>query len=198
MSNIRLNYIRDCPFCSVACERLMSPSMPNALESFPFRCTLCAVQHARNADRAHAWGSYSPKWAMFRTQPLQLVKKVRQYTSNLYGSTPPVCIAVLSWLLSFEERETPQYASHLYCSTPPICTAVRLPFVWHGSTFGKILGQGRILVVWILAPKLPNSDLKIAVDFWGGFCSSYSFPRKKARKIPPKNPRQNSPRNSVG
>ena len=69
-------------------------------------------------------------WAMFRKpQPLQLVQKVRQYTSNLYGSTPPICIAVLSWLLSFEERETLQYASHLYCSTPPICTAVRAPFV---------------------------------------------------------------------
>ena len=36
---------------------------------------------------------------------------------------------MLSWLLSFEERETLQYASHLYCSTPPICTAVRPPFV---------------------------------------------------------------------
>ena len=46
---------------------------------------------------------------------------VRQY--------PPICIAVLSWLLSFEERETPQYASHLYCGTPPICTAGRPPFV---------------------------------------------------------------------
>ena len=56
-------------------------------------------------------------------------EKVRQYTSNLYGSTPPICIAVLSWLLSFEERETLQYTSHLYCSTPPICTAVRPPFV---------------------------------------------------------------------
>ena len=63
-----------------------------------------------------------------------------QYTSNLYGSTPPICIAVLSWLLSFEEREP--------CSTPPICTAIRLPFVrqyaphLYGSTFGKILGVG--------------------------------------------------------
>ena len=67
---------------------------------------------------------------MFRKpQPLQLVQKVRQYTSNLYGSTPPICIAVLSWLLSFEESETLQYASHKYGSTPPICTAVRPPFV---------------------------------------------------------------------
>ena len=44
---------------------------------------------------------------------------VRQYP-------PPICIAVLSWLLSFEERETLQYAFHLYGSTPPICTAVLL------------------------------------------------------------------------
>ena len=80
-------------------------------------------------------------WAMFRKpQPLPLVEKVRQYTSNLYGGTPSICIAVLSWLLSFEERETLQYASHLYCSTPPICTAVR-PHLY-GSTFGKILGVG--------------------------------------------------------
>ena len=61
--------------------------------------------------------------------PTTCLKKVRQYTSNLYGSTPPICIAILSWLLSFEGRETLQYASHLYCSTPPICTAVRPPFV---------------------------------------------------------------------
>ena len=56
-------------------------------------------------------------------------KEVRQYTSNLYGSAPPICIAGPSWLLSLEEREIQQYTSHLYCSTPPICTAVRLPFV---------------------------------------------------------------------
>ena len=64
-----------------------------------------------------------------KPQPLLVSEKVRQYTLNLYGSTPPICTAILSWLLSFEERETPQYASHLYCSTPPICTAVRPPFV---------------------------------------------------------------------
>ena len=67
---------------------------------------------------------------MFRKpQPLPVSEKVRQYTSNLYGNTPPICTAMLSWLLSFEERETLQYASHLYCSTPPISTAVRPPFV---------------------------------------------------------------------
>ena len=58
-------------------------------------------------------------------QPLPVSEKVRQYTSNLYGSTPPICTAMLSWLLSFEERETlairlpfvRQYAPHLYGST---------------------------------------------------------------------------------
>ena len=78
-------------------------------------------------------------WAMFRkSQPLLVSKKVRQYISNLYGSTPPICIAVLSWLLSFQERET--------CNTLPVCTAVRLPFVrqyaphLYGSTFWKNAG----------------------------------------------------------
>ena len=45
--------------------------------------------------------------------------------------------------------------------------------------------QGGILAVWILAPKLPKSDLKIAVDFWVDFFLLF-FPRKKARKNPPK------------
>ena len=64
-----------------------------------------------------------------KPQPLLTSKKARQYTSNLYGSTPPICIAGPSSLLSLEERETQHYTSNLYCSTPPICTAVRLPFV---------------------------------------------------------------------
>ena len=52
--------------------------------------------------------------------------------------------------------------------------------------------QGRILAVWILAAKLPNSDLNFAVEFLVDF-SLLFFPRKKARKNPPKNPPQNSP-----
>ena len=65
-----------------------------------------------------------------KPQPLLVSEKVLQYTSNLYGSMPPICIAVPSWLLSLEERETQQYTSHLYCSTPPICTAVLLRKYW--------------------------------------------------------------------
>ena len=60
-----------------------------------------------------------------KPQPLLVSKKVRRYTSNLYGSTPPICIAGPSWLLNLEERETQQYTSHLY-----------------GSTFEKVLGVG--------------------------------------------------------
>ena len=79
---------------------------------------------------------------MFRKpQPLQLVEKVRQYTSNLYGCTPPICIGVLSWLLSFEERATLQYAPHLYCSTPPICTAARPP-IYTAVLLEKYWGLG--------------------------------------------------------
>ena len=67
-------------------------------------------------------------------QPAQSVYKVLQYTSNLYGITLPVCIAVPSCLLSLEERETPaiqlpfvlQCASYLYGSTPSIRTEVLL------------------------------------------------------------------------
>ena len=46
--------------------------------------------------------------------------------------------------------------------------------------------------MWILAAKLPNSDLNFAVDFLVDFFLLF-FPRKKARKNPPKNPPQNSP-----
>ena len=48
------------------------------------------------------------------------------------------------------------------------------------------MNQGRILAVWILALKLPNSDLKIAVDFWVDFSSCFSQgkrPEKIHQKI---------------
>ena len=48
--------------------------------------------------------------------------------------------------------------------------------------FGGIIFQGRILAVWILAPKLPNSDLKIAVDFWVDFFLCF-FQGKRPEKI---------------
>ena len=49
----------------------------------------------------------------------------------------------------------------------------------------KEVFQGRILAVWILAPKLPNSDLKIAVDFFLVDFLLLFFPKEKqARKTP--------------
>ena len=65
------------------------------------------------------------------------------------------------------------------------------------ENLGEFICQGQILAVWILASKLLNSDLEIAVDFWVDFFLLF-FPRKRARKNPPKNPRQNSPGKSVG
>ena len=56
------------------------------------------------------------------------------------------------------------------------------------SSFQWKKGQGQILAVWILATKLPNSDLNFAVDFFLLF-----FPRKKAWKNPPKIPRRIHP-----
>ena len=63
-------------------------------------------------------------------------------------------------------------------------------YVFHPHTFC----QGQILTVWILAAKLPNSDLDFAVDFF----LLFFFARKTARKNPSKNPPQNSPGKSVG
>ena len=73
-----------------------------------------------------------------KPQPPLLLKKVWQYTSNLYRSTSSICIAVLLMPLRSEERETlsvllpfvSQYAPHLYRNTPSICIAVLLGKSW--------------------------------------------------------------------
>ena len=52
--------------------------------------------------------------------------------------------------------------------------------------------QGRIFAVWILAAKVPNSDLNFAVDFLVDFFLLF-FQGKRPEKNPPKNPPQNSP-----
>ena len=66
-------------------------------------------------------------------------KKVRQYTSNLYGSTPPPFVSLdLPGFWACKKGGNPtihlpfvlQYASHLYGSTPPISTAVLLRKYW--------------------------------------------------------------------
>ena len=57
--------------------------------------------------------------------------------------------------------------------------------------------------MWILAAKLPNSDLNLAVDFYGGFFPPVFFskekgPKKSTKKSPAKFTqdfvRKNSPR----
>ena len=65
-----------------------------------------------------------------KPQPPPLLKKVSQYTSNLYCNTPPICIGVLPVPPRSEEREYCQYSSHLYRSTPPIRIAVLLGKSW--------------------------------------------------------------------
>ena len=73
---------------------------------------------------------------MFKNpQPVELVGELPQYASNLYPSTPPICNAVPSWLLSLEEREAPQYTS--YC-------VLRLQYASHlyRQYFEKVPGVG--------------------------------------------------------
>ena len=108
---------------------MVYPRKPSLSEVFFCRPSQMARFPARIAFRSAVAPIPVAPEEFRKPQPLLVSKKVRQYTSNLYGSTPPICIAGPSWLLSLEERETQQYTSHLYCSTPPICTAVRLPFV---------------------------------------------------------------------
>ena len=63
--------------------------------------------------------------------------RVRQYTLNLYGSTPPL-VSPTFLASKLRRKGNPairlpfvlQYASHMYGSTPPICTAVLLEKYW--------------------------------------------------------------------
>ena len=64
-----------------------------------------------------------------KPQPPLLLKKVSQYTSNLYCNTPPISLAVLLVAYALKKGNCHQYSSHLYRSTPPICIAIRLSFV---------------------------------------------------------------------
>ena len=67
-----------------------------------------------------------------------ILKKVSQYTSNLYCNTPPIRIALLLVPLHSEEREIlsallpfiSQYAPHLHCN---------IASHFYRSAFGKIL-----------------------------------------------------------
>ena len=56
----------------------------------------------------------------------------------------------------------------------------------------SLISQGWILAVWILAAKLPNSDLNFAGDFLVDFFLLF-FPRKRPEKIHQKIPRKIHP-----
>ena len=85
----------------------------------------------------HRGGSF-PRRVSETPTPTGLEESTAVHLQFVPGVRPPFCIAVLSWPLSFEERETPQNASHSYCSTPPhlygstppISTAVLLEKYW--------------------------------------------------------------------
>ena len=78
------------------------------------------------------------------------------------------------------------------------------PVIPQSEVLAKFFKAG-ILAVWILAPKLPNSDLKTAVDFLGGFFppafSKEKGPKKSTKKSTAKFTREfgrkNSPRISA-
>ena len=57
------------------------------------------------------------------------------------------------------------------------------------------LNHGQILAVWILAAKLPNSDLNFAVDCWVDVCLLFF---SKERRPQNRNPLKNIPANSPG
>ena len=75
----------------------------------------------------------------FRYPPFTCALKVRQYTSNLYGNTPPRLYRRAFLVSKLRRKGNP--AIRL-----PFCTAVCLPFVrqyaphMYGSAFGKIVG----------------------------------------------------------
>ena len=68
-------------------------------------------------------GSETPTSTRLKESTAVHLQFVRQYA-------PHLCIAGPSWFRSLEEMETLQYASRLYGSTPPICTAVLLRDYW--------------------------------------------------------------------
>ena len=106
------------------------------------------LQHASNSEgissmalqKAIASGDSVHSEEFQKPQPLLVSEKTPQYTSNLYGSAPPICIAVPSWFLSPKERDTQQYGSHLYSNAPPMCAAILLRKYWGlGSIHGALI-----------------------------------------------------------
>ena len=83
------------------------------------------------------------------------------------------------------ERSDPSL--HSKSPAPKTCLKFVPTTVFQGSNQGdpnlSIISQGQIRAMWILAAKLPNSDLNFAVDFFGDFCSCFS--NEKGPKNPP-------------
>ena len=77
-----------------------------------------------------------------------------------------ICICLPVHCLSALSDRQPY--CHIIATSSPCCRATK--------------SQGQIPAVWILAAKLPNSDLNFAVDFLVDFFLLF-FPRKEAQKI---------------
>ena len=93
----------------------------------------CTWSHTEDWDRRVLLRVRGSEICLFNVlgSRCSILSFLAQYTSNLYGNMSPICIAVLSWLLGIENRETPQYTSHLHCSTPSICTMNMPPILYH-------------------------------------------------------------------
>ena len=109
--------------------------------------------------------------AVFRKpQPPQLVLKVRQYTSNLYGSTSPICIAVffLTSSLRGKGNLAVRLPFVLHLSAPLICTATRPPFVrqYFWKNTGGFKGPDRLKTVRIVNLLSVVNLLRVVIHYW--------------------------------
>ena len=117
---------------------LGSPAPLRPLSSSPVSLGVLIMPKRACSHWRHSEESQNPP-------PPLLLKKVSQYASNLYCSTPPISITVLLVPLQSEEREIlsvllPFVSQYVYRNMPPICITV---------LFGKIL-------VVVVAGMFPN------------------------------------------
>ena len=88
-----------------------------------------------------------------------------------------------------------QVKAHKIPPPHPLASGIFLShFAMHCKIISDRLNQGQILAVWILAAKLPNSDLNFAVDFGVDLFLLFS-PRETAQKKSAKKSPANPPRN---
>ena len=73
-------------------------------------------------------------------QPPLLLKKLSQYTSNLYCNALPICIAVLRCPYATRKEKYCQYSSQ--------CIAVRLPFVLQYTSHSYRSSLGKSWWLW--------------------------------------------------